>query len=376
MMHELCLLVPKLCQTAVKTNSGKQSNAYTTSTIGFFAPIQFIEMDFEFPPFFDTLEKQAKRAQQLALQHLGDEVVSAQHVEFQGMFSKTVKVSFKDGRDIIIQFRVEPLDTEPFARARIILGDRVPIIEALDDPELVAAEIWPFYMNCIPGKPWAYYEEEWNEIQRVNASQSLGLLFGGCFCEGDAADVVDNIIFPHLRTLRALERDDVKPFLSFIDKMIEEAPKLRSLPLFLGHYDLNDMNVLTDGEGRVTGIVDWELSPGPQPFGIALYCIHFLAGEIIDRKFRERPSFEAMERGFWESLIESAPASIREMILRNLEAVQTAALIGILFRVMAIEGDQVMISPVLLKALPQLMCYQIPMIRGSRTAYATYEESV
>jgi hypothetical protein len=111
-------------------------------------------MDFEFPDFLNTSDKQLRRAEHLAQQYTGSDTVSAQHVVFEGMFSKTVRVTLKDGRIVIIQFRIEPLDTEPFVRARKVLGDFVPVIEALEDPQLVAAGIWPFYMNCITGRPW------------------------------------------------------------------------------------------------------------------------------------------------------------------------------------------------------------------------------
>jgi hypothetical protein len=151
--------------------------------------------------------------------------------------------------------------------------------------------------------------------------------------------------------------------------MIKEAPTLKKLPLFVGHFDLNDLNIHADSQGRVTGIVDWELSPAPEPFGIALYAIHFLAGEIVDKVFRERPWFKAMERGFWKELIGTAPKPIQEIIMNNLEAVQTSVLIGILFKAMSIEGGNVIIGQASLRALPQLLRYQIPAIRGSRAAY-------
>jgi hypothetical protein len=77
----------------------------------------------------------------------------------QGCFSKTPEVSLQDGWSVIIQFRIEALDTEPFIRARNLLGNIVPTIEAIDDPELVEAGIWPFYMTHIPGKPWVDCED-------------------------------------------------------------------------------------------------------------------------------------------------------------------------------------------------------------------------
>jgi hypothetical protein len=72
---------------------------------------------------------------------------------FSGGFSKTIEVSLENGKEVIVQFRIEPLDIELFKRARALLGDQVPTIEAINDPTLADAGIWPFYMSRIPRKP-------------------------------------------------------------------------------------------------------------------------------------------------------------------------------------------------------------------------------
>lgn len=328
--------------------------------------------DSDFPTSLNNAEKQINKAKGLASQHLGIKAVSAQLTTTQGCFSKTIEVFFQDDRSVIIQFRIEALDVDPFFRARRLLGDIVPIIEAIHDPELVKAGIWPFYMTRIPGKPWMEYEDIWNETQRATYSKSLGRVFARCFVEGNAGEVVDSDIIPNLHKIRALalERDDVKPFSAFIAKLIEEAPALKKLPLFFGHLDINEMNVLVGENAEVTGVIDWELSPPPQPFGVACYCIQFLAGEIIDKVFRQRPEFEAIDRRFWDGLLEDTPAEIRDSLEANWEAVQTAVMIGIIFKVMSIEGGEVFVSKIRLNALPMLMRYRIPALRGSSRAYS------
>jgi hypothetical protein len=70
---------------------------------------------------------------------------------------------------------------------------------------------------------------------------------------------------------------------------------------------MNNTNVLVGEDTKITGAVDWELSPPPQPSGVACYCIQFLAGEIVDKTFRERSASEAMDRGFWDELVENTP---------------------------------------------------------------------
>lgn len=313
--------------------------------------------DSDFPTTLNNAAKQINKAKELALQHLGIKAISAQLTTTQGCFSKTLEVSLQDGRSVIIQFRIEALDTEPFFYARNLLGDIVPIIEAIHDPELVKAGIWPFYMTRIPGKPWIEFEDIWNETQRATCSKSLGRIFSRCFVEGNTGEVVDSAIIPNLHKLRtlALERDDVKPFSEFIAKLIEEAPALKKLPLFFGHLDINEMNVLVGENYEITGVIDWELSPPPRPFGVACYCIQFLAREIIDKVFRQRPEFEAIDRGFWAGLLEDTPTKIRETLEANWEAAQTAVMIGTIFKVMSVEGDKVFVSKIRLDALPMLM---------------------
>lgn len=328
--------------------------------------------DSDYPTTLNNAEKQINKAKELASQHLGIKAISAQLTTTQGCFSKTLEVSLQDGRNVIIQFRIEALDAEPFFRARNLLGGLVPIIEAIHDPELVKAGVWPFYMTRIPGKPLMEYEDIWNETQRATCSKSLGRVFARCFVEGNTGEVVDSDIIPKLHKIHtlALERDDVKPFSAFIAQLIDEAPALKKLPLFFGHLDINEMNVLAGENAEVTGVIDWELSPPPRPFGVACYCIQYLAGEVIDKVFRERPGFEAIDRGFWAGLLEDMPTEIRNSLEANWEAVQTAVMIGTIFKVMCIEGDEMFVSKISLNALPMLMRYRIPALRGSSKAYS------
>lgn len=327
--------------------------------------------DSDFPPELNNAEKQITKAKELASQQLGIKALSAQLTTTQGCFSKTLEVFLQDGRSVIIQFRIEALDVTPFLRARDLLGDLVPIIEAIHDPELVKAGIWPFYMTRIPGKPWLEYEDVWNETQQATCSKSLGRVFTRCFVDGNAGEVVDSDIIPNLHKITlALEREDLKSFSAFITQLIEEAPALKKLPLFLGHLDINGMNVLVGEDAEITGVVDWELSPPPQPFGVACYCIQYLAGEIISKVFRPRTEFEAIDRAFWAGLVENSPAEMRECMEANWEAVQTAVMIGTVFKVFSVEGDEVSVSTISLAALPMLMRYRIPALRGEGRAYA------
>lgn len=172
-------------------------------------------------------------------------------------------------------------------------------------------------MSCIPGKPWIEYEDLWNNTQCAKAAKSLGRLFARCFTEKDSIDIIEEVIIPDLRKLRAFDGSGVEDIIPYVNRLISEASALKKLPLFLSHFDLNDLNVMVDDDAEVTGIVDWELSPGPQPFGIGCYCIPFLAGEIVNGAFREREAFEVIDRTFWEGLLETVSVEIRELLLAN-----------------------------------------------------------
>ncbi|KAI9801623.1 MAG: hypothetical protein M1825_003302 [Sarcosagium campestre] len=325
-------------------------------------------MDSEFPENLNTTEKQITEAKLLIADHLAIPVREAKPVGIQGCFSKTYDVTLQDGRNVIVQFRIEPLDVGPFATAHQLLGDQVPTIEAIEAPHLTQQKVWPFYMSKVPGATWLEQEEQWQDEQQITCMKSLGRLYAKCFMPGSSDEAVEKVI-NQLRRIRALDNEDVSPYYELIDHLIRSAPQLQSLPLFYTHFDLNGMNILSDKAGQITGVVDWELA-SVQPFGIGCGYIHFLAGEIVNKQWQERPAYDAMERGFWASLFEETDVEIRRQLMSNLDAVQTSVLIGTLFRIFGLEGEKIMVAERLLKSLPILAKYRIPALRGSATAYS------
>lgn len=51
-------------------------------------------------------------------------------------------MTLQNGEELVIQFRPEPLDLEPFEVARRVLGLVVQEIELLQDEELEGGDIW------------------------------------------------------------------------------------------------------------------------------------------------------------------------------------------------------------------------------------------
>lgn len=324
----------------------------------------------DMPVCLNTEEKQATKAKQLAQLHDGIPAKSAQGPSIQGFFSRTMFVTLQDSKEVVIQFRPEPLDIEPFKMARQALGPVVPDIELLKDEELEREHIWTYCMNRIPGKVWLEGIRGRGPKVLVTINKSLGKILSRGYVEGNSADVVESTLRPHLEMLVSSQRSEVQPFREVAREFLGKIDQLKRLPLFISHFDLNQVNILIDENCQVSGIVDWELS-SPLPFGMGLGRIHTLAGEFSERKFYMPEEFEESERGFWEEIFKGVPADIRKVLDANLEAVQTSVLLGTLLGDFELEdGKLTGCNPVAVAALPKFLSYRIPFLRGSDPPYA------
>ncbi|KAI9669522.1 MAG: hypothetical protein M1817_004641 [Caeruleum heppii] len=323
----------------------------------------------QFPPSLNTTTKQLNKARKLVEEHLEAPTKKARFPRIQGMFSKTVIVTLKTGNEYVIQLRYEPLDIAPFERGHKLLGSLVPKVEVLHDDELQAAGFWPVIMNCIPGDTWLVRCDRWDPHLNVVVTRSLGRALSRCFVEGSSAQVVQDTIRPKLEQLLAAEHEDVNPFRPLIRQLLERLPQLEKLPLFQSHLDLNEMNLMVLENGELSGILDWELSPPPTPFGMGCNRLHTIAGQINNQIYHERDNYVEMEKGFWEEIIGGAPEHVRKILKANPEAIQTSFIIGTIFDVFDVstEGKG---SPIVLKALPKWVTYRIPALRGDAPPYA------
>ncbi len=325
--------------------------------------------DKKFPPFLNTSSKQMGRARRLMENHLQTSTKKARPVAFQGMYSKTYIVTLGTGVEVVVQFRYEPLDIEPFKRARAAMGDLVPTIEMLKDEEVEAADLWPVYMSLIPGVPWVRRSERWGPQLNIKVARSLGKALSLCLVPGSSADVVNDSVVPRLRELLSSNENEIIPFSGCIHSLIDDAHQLDKLPLFISHFDLNDMNIMVLETGEMSGIVDWELSPPPTPFGMGCHRIHDLAGAFHDGKFCERDEYQDMERGFWEEIIAGSPNAFRKTLEDNPEAIQTSFMIGTILHILERDTDGGF-HKVSLAALPKFITYRIPALRGDNPPYS------
>lgn len=324
----------------------------------------------DLPKCLNTASKQAKKARQLAHSHSGIPVKKAQGPRLQGFFSRTVIVTLQNDDKLVIQFRPEPLDLETFEVARRALGPVVPEIKLLQDEELEGEGIWPYWMTCVPGKMWLEGVRGKDPKCLVTINRSLGrILSKGCI-EGSSGLVIELKVRPHLALLLSSPDDQIRQFHNVASNLLEKLDRLKKLPLFVSHFDLNSVNIMVDEDCEVSGIVDWELST-PLPFGMGFCRISILAGEFSEKKFHMPPEFEEAERGFWQEVYDGIPTDVRKLFDTNLDAIQIAITLGTLLDAFQLdEGKIGPYNPVVVEALPTLLTYRIPFIRGSDPPYS------
>ena len=210
-----------------------------------------------------------------------------------------------------------------------------------------------------------------NTTFNVAAMASLGKLLARCIMDKSSASSIQDEVVAKLDKRLESARTEIDPFRDIIrDLKAQTQPcGLERLPLFCSHCDLNHMNVMVLADGEISGIIDWELSPPPQPFGMGLHRIHDLAGEFRQGTYYEYENCEEMERSFWSELMKALPANHRETITNNLSAVQTSLTIGTIMWAFDLENEG-FFSPAVVRALPKFLTYRIPALRGNGPPYA------
>ncbi|KAK8153007.1 hypothetical protein BKA80DRAFT_285735 [Phyllosticta citrichinensis] len=334
-----------------------------------------IESNKDLPKCLNTPTKQAKKARELATLCTGLATIKANAPQFQGpfqgFFSRTVIVTLEDGDQVVIQFRREALDLECFHLARRTLGSVVPEIELLHDKELDDNAIFTYRMTCMPGKMWLDAMRGPDPPNKlVTANKSLGRVLSRGLIQGDTAKVVDDTLRPHLELLLSSSDAQIRQFDDTTRHLLANLDALKVLPLWVTHFDLNEVNMLLDEHCEVSGLIDWELST-PLPFGMAFNRIHTLAGEYSGGEFYMPPEFEQAERGFWDEVWEGVSEGVRGLVEANLEAVQLAVRLATLLDAFEQrDGKLERYNPVVVKALGKHLTYRIPRLRGADPPYA------
>jgi hypothetical protein len=327
-----------------------------------------INSDKDLPKLLDTPTKQVKWAKKLALKHLGSAVKHVDRPPMQGMFSRTFLLTLADGREVVHQFRTEPLDLDAFKVAKKALGPVVPDAVALEDEDLSSEGVWAYSFTRLYGKLWVHGIAGKGAKGRIAINKSLGrILSKGCLDNG-SDEAVNGRVRSHLEALLASPLEDIDPYRHLLQKFYDNLEQLKRLPLWVAHYDLNEVNVLIDEECNITGLIDWELST-PLPFGVNFGRIHTYAGEYTGGQFWIPDEFEDAERAFWKELFDGMPAETRDNLENQIDLVQDAVILGTLLDCLSFEQGEVIVGTVSKKALPKLLTYRIPFVRGSAPSY-------
>ncbi|KAI1350296.1 hypothetical protein F5Y01DRAFT_286444 [Xylaria sp. FL0043] len=218
------------------------------------------------------------------------------------------------------------------------------------------------------GKMWHHGVAGKGAEGRIAVNKSLGRVFSkGCLADNSSEAVVGKIR-PHLDAILVSTLEETLPYKNTAQGFLYSLEELAKLPLWVAHYDLNDVNVLIDENFAVTAMIDWELS-SPLPFGVDFGRIHTLAGEYSDGEFWMPDEFEVAERGFWKELFDGMTRDTRKALEKRINLVQDAVILGTLLDCFFLEDGKVGCSQIALKALPKFLTYRIPFIRGSEPPY-------
>ncbi|KAK4196844.1 hypothetical protein QBC40DRAFT_286553 [Triangularia verruculosa] len=327
-----------------------------------------VTSDNDLPKLLNTPTKQVKRIKKLVSEHLGSTSKRVDRPPMQGMFSRTFFVTLADGRGVVIQFRTEKLDLDAFKVAKGALGQVVPDAVDLKDEELENEGVWAYSLERLPGKMWVHGVAGKGAEGRIAVNRLLGrILSKGCLADS-SGEAVSTKVRPHVEAILASPLDEVATYRPLLQGFLDKLDEISKLPLWVSHYDLNDVNVIIDESCEVTGLVDWELST-PKPFAVGLGRIHTLAGEYTGGEFWMPDEFEVAERAFWKELFAGMSQNTRGMLEKNIGLVQDAVILGTLLDTFFWEDGKVGCGKVSIKALPKFLTYWIPQVRGEKPPY-------
>lgn len=325
---------------------------------------EFVEDDSDLPEILNTAAKQEKRAKMLAAAHLGKKAYRTHAPEIQGYFSRTRIVKMVGGDKLVIQFRIQPIETECFDKARRLFGNVVPEITQLHDEDVESLGMTVYAMSYMPGHCWARMPN--SEMRRVKIAASLGsILRRGTVPDQDqSADVVDGFILPCLESFQTSITKETKSLQPHVERLIAASTGLKKLPQHFSHWDLNEMNVLIGDDCTVSGIVDWECARN-LPFGMGL---HRITDTIVAQNYQGQIEIpegsKQAEEAFWNAVLSDAPKAV----LENLEVVQNALHIGAL--VFAIKEKHLEGPAPSTDFLAGILTYRIPQLRGNADPFA------
>lgn len=166
----------------------------------------------DLPVVLNTPIKQVRWAKKLVAEHLGSPVKFVDKPPMQGLLSRTLFLTLKDGRQLAQQFRTEELDVDAYNVAKGALGPVVPDATALKSDELEREEVWAYAMPCLPGQLWLHGVAGKGAEGRIAINKSLGRVLSKGLLANDSTKAVETKVRPHLEAILASLVEQIHPW--------------------------------------------------------------------------------------------------------------------------------------------------------------------
>ncbi|KAH7360620.1 hypothetical protein BKA65DRAFT_604051 [Rhexocercosporidium sp. MPI-PUGE-AT-0058] len=247
----------------------------------------------------------------------------------QGYCSMTMFV----GEDMVVQFRPSNyrLDLRVTSAAKDVYGMFAPETKYIET--LPASGLIIYRMERMAGKSF-------NHLRASNATPMMTVHGRVRLCKDFAAflskswhrGTVEHLplgtVGRSIRTrLQSLCADLPVQFQGKARHILANLRHIEALPWVLTHGDIVAANIMVDpSTGALTGLVDWAEAE-ILPFGVCLYGLEEVLGEITPTGFQYCPDAERLKDLFWVELKRNIPALGRSRVL---EAVKLARDLGVL----------------------------------------------
>lgn len=247
----------------------------------------------------------------------------------QGYCSVTLFV----GDALVIQFRpsVYQLDLRITQAAREVYGSFAPNTNYLGT--LPASSLLAYSMNRIEG--FSFKDFRSATTTAAQSTEHRGRLcrdFASFLAKGwynsNNTSVPLGIIGKSLVSrLKALATDLPVRFHSTARNVLRQLHRIEALPWVLTHGDIIAANIMVDPTFcNLQGLVDWAEAER-LPFGVCLYGLEEILGEMTPSGFRYRHDAEVLRDFFWAELQKDIPELRQSQML---EAVKLARNLGVL----------------------------------------------
>jgi len=247
----------------------------------------------------------------------------------QGYCSLTMFVA----NDKVIQFRPYDyrLDLRITEAARKIYGEFAPDTKYITT--ITNSKLLVYGMSRVQGV--SFKDLRLGNAENANSPENLSRL-----CEGFAiflstawtrrkrSDIELGVVGQSISTRLAALSISLPPrFRNTARQVLRQICQVEDLPWVLTHGDIMAGNIMVEpSSGHLLGFVDWAEAEH-LPFGISLYGLEEILGEITSTGFQYHPDSNALRESFWNQLKKEIPDLQNKHVL---QAVQLARDLGVL----------------------------------------------